>query len=319
VTMNGDVESAARCKPGPGSKGGLKLWSQLLFASAVLVMSFASSAQQVTVPLWPAAASGEAGATTTERDITKPSNQPTAGKRVTRLTDITHPSLAVFKPAGVNEPVPAVLVFPGGGYQLLAYDLEGTEVCDWLNSIRVACVVVKYRVPIKGRYPEMTEDLEDAQQALSLTWKNASEWGIDKSRIGVLGFSAGAHLAAVLSNHPAATEGQAGASGVLVRPAFALILYPGYLAVDNSIELVPSMSPTKDAPPTFLLQTEDDPVRVENVLAYFIALKAVHVPAELHVYASGGHGYGLRPTDMPVTRWPKLAEEWLSTNHILTP
>ncbi len=257
------------------------------------------------MPLWPASAAPSNAAA--EHDTTTPASHLEAGKRVTRLTD-TVASLALFQPAGVTEAVPAVLVFPGGGYQILAYDLEGTEVCSWLNSIRVTCVLVKYRVPRKGRYPEDTADLEDAQQAMQLTRSNSAQWKIDPARIGVLGFSAGAHLAAVLSNHPA--PGTA-------APAFAAIIYPGYLAVEHSTELAPGLTPSASTPPTFLLQAEDDPVDVQNVLTYFQALKSANVPAELHIFAQGGHGYGLRPTSLPISAWPALAERWLHTIHML--
>lgn len=286
-------------------------------ACALLGVSVTSQAQQVTIPLWPTSIQKNSGEEASARDITKPSDRLTAGKRVMRLTDIGQPSLSVFRPEGADQEVPAILVFPGGGYQVLAYDLEGTEVCDWLNSLRITCVLVKYRVPIKGRYPARTEDLDDAQQALRLTWQNAAAWRIDKTRIGALGFSAGGHLVAALSNHPAVAEHHPAAALQGLRPAFAVILYPGYLAVGNSIELAPGVSPSKDTPPTFLLQTEDDPVGAENVMAYFTALKAAKVSAELHIYAEGGHGYGLRPTAMPVTHWPALAEQWFRSIHVL--
>ena len=215
-----------------------------------------------------------------------------------------------------------MLVFPGGGYSILAYDLEGTEVCHWLNSIGVTCIVVKYRVPEAGHFPANTEDLEDAQQAMRLTRAHAREWHLDPARIGVLGFSAGGHLAATLSTHPGfvkpgATNPQVDSS-VNARPDFAFIIYPGYLASPPALDTLDlALSPPADTPPTFLLQAENDPVHVENVLVYFRALKAAKIPAELHIYAEGGHGYGLRPTDLPITRWPALATTWLHTIHIL--
>ena len=213
------------------------------------------------------------------------------------------------------------MVFPGGGYRILALDLEGTEVCEWLNSIGMTCVLVKYRVPFDGHYPEKVEDLEDAQQAMRLTRAHAAEWHIDPKRVGALGFSAGGHLVVILGNH--ADFKREGApetpeSKLDARPNFVLVIYPGYLSDAPDLTKIGSaIGPSANTPPTFLLQAEDDPVHEENSLLYFQALKELKVPAELHIYAQGGHGYGLRPTELPVTHWPVLAETWLHTIHVL--
>ncbi len=279
-----------------------------------------ASAQKVTLPLWPNGVPAPSPGTAAEADITKPSDRLVAGKPLMHLTNINNPTLAVYPPAESANTGAAVVVFPGGGYRILAYDLEGTEVCTWLNSIGVTCVLAKYRVPFADRYPENTADLEDAQQAMRITRAHAAEWHIDPARIGVLGFSAGAHLAVVLSNH--ADHKRTGASAseqeVDARPNFALIIYPAYLAEPPALtKLARGIDPTSSTPPTFLLQAEDDPVHEENALVYFQALKEAKVPAELHIYAEGGHGYGLRPADLPVTHWPALAETWLHTIHII--
>ena len=213
------------------------------------------------------------------------------------------------------------MVFPGGSYRILAFDLEGTEVCEWLNSIGMTCVLVKYRVPFDGHYPEKVEDLEDAQQAMRLTRAHAAEWHIDPARVGALGFSAGGHLVVILGNH--ADFKRAGApdtpeSKLDARPNFVVVIYPGYLAdAPDLTKIGPAIGPSANTPPTFLLQAEDDPVHEENSLLYFQALKELKVPAELHIYAQGGHGYGLRPTELPVTHWPVLAETWFHTIHVL--
>ncbi|NYF79695.1 alpha/beta hydrolase [Granulicella arctica] len=286
----------------------------------VLGLGVAASAQQVKLPLWSHGAPGSLTITGTEHDATTEKDALVAGRKLMHLTDVSEPSLAVYK-AGVDRP--AVVVFPGGGYRILAYDLEGTEVCAWLNSIHVACVLVKYRVPVDGHFPAHVEDLEDAQQAMRLTRLHAKEWGIDAKRVGALGFSAGAHLVAVLSNHfdfagPGVEEHGGVGSGVSARPDFAFVLYPGYLAnPPDLMKLAAEAQPSVATPPTFLLQAEDDPVHEENVLVYFQALKEAKVPAELHVFAKGGHGYGLRATELPVTHWPVLAEEWLKTIGVL--
>lgn len=286
---------------------------------AFLAAATLAPAQQVTLPLWPSGAPEPSQIVGPERDTTTASDPLVGGKRVMRLTGIRQPSLTVYRPEREKNSGAAVVVFPGGGYRILAYDLEGTEVCDWLNSIGMTCVLVKYRVPIDGHYPEHVEDLEDAQQAMRLTRAHAADWQIDPHRIGVLGFSAGGHLAAVLSNHADYKASGAPVNPVDARPDFAVIVYPGYLAEGpNRSRLAPSVEPTAKTPPTFLLQAEDDPVHEENSVVYFQALKAAGVPAELHIYAQGGHGYGLRPTDLPITHWPALAETWFHTIHALS-
>ena len=282
-------------------------------------------AQQVTMPLWSHGAPEARTTKGAERDITAPSDALIAGRKIIKLTDVAEPTLAVYKAEASTNSGAAVLVFPGGGYSVLAYDLEGTEVCTWLNTIHVNCVLVKYRVPYDGHYPERNEDLEDAQQAMRMTRSHAAEWGIDPKRIGVLGFSAGAHLAVVLSNHfdfepkTAAVKEHGGLdAGISARPDFALILYPGYVEHwPDVIHIAPEAQPTASTPPTFLLQAEDDHVHVENSLVYFHALKDANIPAEMHLYAQGGHGYGLRSTDKPITHWPVLAEMWLRTIKVL--
>lgn len=214
----------------------------------------------------------------------------------------------------------AILVFPGGGYQILAINLEGTEVCNWLNSIGVTCVLVAYRVPDTGPYPKSALALEDAQRAVGLVRLHAADWGIDTHRIGVLGFSAGGDLAALLSNHFSKrlyTPIDA-ADKLSCRPDFTALIYPGHLVVaDRGFTLDPAVQPSADTPPTFLVQAEDDPVHVENAVMYFLALKKAGVPAELHVYTKGGHGYGLRRTSLPVTTWPQAMETWLHTIKVL--
>jgi acetyl esterase/lipase len=285
-----------------------------LAAILFLAVFMPGAAQQITLPLWPQGAPEASSADTTEHDMTAPSSALQAGKRVTRLTDVSKPTLTVYKAGGDKNTGAAVLVFPGGGYKVLAYDLEGTEACDWLNSIGVTCVLVKYRVPFNDRYPKNRADLEDAQQAMRLTRAHAAEWHIDPRKIGVLGFSAGAHLAAVLSIH--ANDDRKEQSDA--SPNFALIIYPGYLVDDHDLtKLSEGVQPTATTCPTFLVQAEDDPVHEENVLVYFEALKQAKVPAELHIFTEGRHGYGLRPTEFPVTSWPSYAATWLHTIHIL--
>jgi acetyl esterase/lipase len=241
---------------------------------------------------------------------------------VVRLTDVSKPTLAVYKPDSAKDTGAAVLVFPGGGYKRLAIDLEGTEVCDWLNSIGMTCVLVKYRVPFEAHYPEKVEDLEDAQQAMRITRAHATEWHIDPQRIGALGFSAGAHLAVILGNHSDfKREGmpETPESKLDAKPNFVVSIYAGYLSdAPNLTRIGPTIGPSSSTPPTFIVQAEDDPVHEENSLLYFQALKEAKVNAELHLFSEGGHGYGLRPTELPVTHWPALAETWFHTIHVLS-
>ena len=251
--------------------------------------------------------------------MTTPKDNLIAGRPLIRLGNVSKPTLTVYKPTGHNTGA-AIVVFPGGGYRILAIDLEGTEVCDWLNSAGITCLLVKYRVPDTGPYPKSSAALQDAQRALSLAREHASEWHIDPHRIGVLGFSAGGHLAAAISTHYAQRlySPVDDADKLSCRPDFAVVIYPGYLALaDQNFVLNPDIQPTADTPPTFLLQAENDPVHVENAVVYFMALKNAKVPAELHVYTEGGHGYGLRRTDLPITAWPELVETWLHTIKVL--
>ena len=291
----------------------------LILTLALFTAAPFAAAQKVTLPLWPNGAPEPYQGNAPEADITKPSDPLVAGKKLTHLTNVSKPTLAIYPPTTAANTGAAVVVFPGGGYRILAYDLEGTEVCTWLNSIGVTCALVKYRVPFPNHYPENAADLEDAQQAMRITRSHAAEWHINPNRIGVLGFSAGAHLAAVLSNHADYKRPGEPANETDARPDFALIIYPGYLATGPALDkLSPGIDPTSNTPPTFLLQAEDDPVHEENALVYYQALKEAKVPAELHIYAQGGHGYGLRPTNLPITHWPVLAETWLHTIHVLS-
>lgn len=247
--------------------------------------------------------------------MTTPKDHVVAGKAVLRLGNVSNPTITLYE-AKQNPSGTAVVVFPGGAYRILAIDLEGTEVCDWLNLINVTCVLLKYRVPDTGPYPKSSAALQDAQRALGMVREHAAEWHIDPHRVGVLGFSAGGHLSAAISTHfdqrlysPVDSADQQSC-----RPDFAVIIYPGYLALaDQNFAPNPDIHVTDQTPPTFLLQAEDDPVHVENAIVYFGLLKNAKVPAELHIYTEGGHGYGLRRTEKPVTHWPELAEIWLKT------
>ncbi len=276
---------------------------------------------QLTISLWPGAAPGAPANLPAEVDTTTAKDNLIAGHPLVRLGNVSVPTLTVYSPKSQNTGA-AIVVFPGGGYRILAIDLEGTEVCDWLNSAGINCILVKYRVPDTGPYPKSPAALQDAQRALGLVRQHAAEWHVDPNRIGVLGFSAGAHLSSALSTHfdKRLYDPVDAADQLSCRPDFAVIVYPGYLA--NAAEAMAQNSEihsTEKTPPTFIVQAEDDPVHVENATNYFLQLKAALVPAELHIYAEGGHGYGLRRTALPVTTWPDTAVIWLQTIKVLPP
>jgi acetyl esterase/lipase len=252
------------------------------------------------------------------------------------VSNVSRPTMTVYSPKAGNTGV-AVIVFPGGGYQVLAIDLQGTEICDWLASKGITGILLKYRVPDSGPHrdpqvnpqvpnqvdPKAPMALEDAQRTLGLVRLHAQEWHIDPHKVGILGFSAGGHLVADISAHfeersyPAVDA----ADKESCRPDFAAALYPGHLCnwpghacSDETFELNPHIHVTKQTPPTFLLQAEDDDVdNVNQSLVYYIALKKASVPTEMHLYAEGGHGFGIRRTKFPITEWPQLFEKWLKT------
>lgn len=279
------------------------------------------------VPLWPGAVPNAKPAKGPEDELTLRDDKPVAGKPWLEIGNVARPSFTVYSPSGVNTGA-AVIVFPGGGYRVLAIDLEGTEVCDWLTSIGVTCVLLKYRVPGSGPHwdternmrviPKVHTALQDAQRALGLVRHHAADWKIDPHKIGVLGFSAGGHLVAAISTHSKRIYAPVDAADAeSSRPDFAVTLYPGHMSANYKADLSklnPTIRVTSQTPPTFMLHAQDDPVDpVEFSLLYYAALKKENVPVELHVFAQGGHAFGLRPTSMPVTKWPALVETWLGT------
>lgn len=277
------------------------------------------------IPIWPKAA---------------PDEQPVPGPEYTDggpgnadVYNVSKPTMTVYAPMGRNTGA-AVVVIPGGGFQELAIDLEGTEVCDWLTSKGITCIVLKYRVPsipyvwqcnCRPHNLDLSiPSLQDTQRSLRLVRARASGWRIDPHKIGVLGFSAGGFLVAEISTHfedrlytPVDAADQESS-----RPDFAVAIYPGHLALaDDSIALNPVIERhiTSRTPPTFLLQNEDDEVdRVEDSLSYFMGLKKAGVPVELHSYAQGGHAFGLRKNNLPVSGWPQLVDKWLGTIGMLS-
>jgi acetyl esterase/lipase len=289
-------------------------------ALALVAAACSLGAAPSPIRIWPGVAPGEKGDIGQEQELSKPSDKPVAGRQVYRLGKISDPTITVYRPAADKDTGAAVLVCPGGGYYILAYDLEGSEICEWLNSIGVTGVLLKYRVPRREGQAPYAAPLQDAQRAMGLVRSHASEWGIDPGRIGVLGFSAGGDLSAILSanNTGRVYPGVDKADDVSCRPDFQVLIYPAYLVgEDATYKLAPEVAVTSDTPPTFLVMAQDDPIHVQNVLAYAMALEAAKVPFELHVYPTGGHGYGLRPAKDFVTTWPARAADWMGSRGLL--
>lgn len=293
----------------------------LFLASVAAAGAWQAPAGLEQVPLWPGAPPD--GHTAAGPERVENAEKPVAGKPWLWVTDVSTPTLTLFPPKGKATGA-AVIVFPGGGYQGLAIDLEGTEACDWLTAKGIACVLLKYRVPRTGHHwdrasrrhlwPKVEMALQDAQRAVSVVRHRSAEWKLNPRRIGVLGFSAGGHMVADVSTRFAARAYAPvdDADRESCRPDFAVPVYPGHLLIDGKLN--PRLTVTKDVPPTFIIHAKDDPVDpVAFSLAYHAALKAAGVPVELRLFAKGGHAFGLRPTKEPVTGWPRLVEAWLAS------
>jgi acetyl esterase/lipase len=281
------------------------------------------SGEQKQIALWPGDAPDGKPMPAPEKEIrSEPDSDGHVGVAV---TNITAPTLTIYSPANGRNTGAAVVVFPGGGFQVLAITLEGTEVCDWLTSKGVTCIVLKYRVPSTpyqwqcdcrpDNLTVSTQALEDAQRAIGLVRLHAKEWQIDPHKIGVLGFSAGGYLVAEISTHfeRRLYRPVDEADKLSARPDFAVPIYPGHLVTRDG-RLNPNIPVTAKTPPTLLLQAEDDNVDdVTNSLLYYAGLKKTGVSAEMHLYAQGGHAFGLRKKPLPISDWPALVEKWLQT------
>jgi len=267
------------------------------------------------IKLWPKGAPGESGGIGPEEI------RPPQGERpVKRITNVTEPAITVYRPPAGKNSGAAVVVCPGGGYNILAYDLEGTEIAEWLNSIGVTGIVLKYRVPRRkgDNFPRLP--LQDAQRAIRLARKNADAWGIDPARIGILGFSAGGHLAVMAATHwdEPAYQRTDDADDLSSRPDFLIPVYAAYLTTDaDPWTLSPQVKVTPRTPPTFMVVTYDDKNRGSDAALFLTALKKAGVAAEAHIFLAGGHGYGLRPSAHPVSQWPRLCEQWMRASGIL--
>jgi acetyl esterase/lipase len=264
--------------------------------------------------IWPGKAPGEKGDIGPEKVEPAPPNEI---RPITRLANVSDPTITVHRPPKETANGTAVVICPGGGYYILATDLEGDEVADWLNSIGVTGIVLKYRVPARKDQPKHLAPLQDAQRALSLVRSRAAQWEINPARIGILGFSAGGHLAAAASTNFDRRQYEPidGVDAISCRPDFAVLVYPAYLTAGD--HLSPEIRVDEKTPPTFFVHAADDGISAENSIAMFMALRRAKVSAEVHVYAGGGHGFGLRPTKNPCCTWPNRCQEWMKSRGLL--
>lgn len=286
------------------------------FAILTLAQTGRCADEPLVIRAWPQNAPGETTDYGTEKDV--PRNDPV---KTTRITNISHPTLLLWRPAPEKDTGTTVIVCPGGGYSYVVVDKEGSEVVRWLNSIGVTGAVLKYRTPAREGRPRHEAPAQDAQRAISLLRHRAAELKLNPDRIGIMGFSAGGHVAACASTQfekrlyvPNDDVDQTSC-----RPDFSLLMYPAYLADKTSGALSPEVPVSAQTPPTFLMMTQDDGLGVESAVSYYLALKKHKVPAEMHLYPSGGHGYGMRLEPVhTASTWPLRAAEWLRAGGWLT-
>lgn len=295
---------------------------RVVTAGAFMALGFAAllfplpvqAAEPIVLKLWPGKAPGE------EKDIGPEMDTPPKGKQLPfkRLSNVSEPTITVYKPTRGGSTGTAVIVAPGGGYSILAIEHEGTEVCQWLNDLGVTAVLLKYRVPRRpGQNPANLAALQDAQRAVSLVRHHATDWGINPSRIGILGFSAGGNLAACVTLFDKRYyEPIDPADQRSTKPDFAVLVYPAYLSENG--QLKPEYLPSKGTPPIFMTGSSDDRVCNEGMPAFYQALLKQNIPVEMHLYASGGHGYGLRKSDNPCSTWPGRCADWLKHRGLLS-
>jgi acetyl esterase/lipase len=304
----------------------IRLHLFLVLLLSCFILSSPAAGQTATIPLWPKGVPDPQPVPGPERDMsprTEPGHNP-------QITNVSIPEMSVYPPVPpAKNTGAALLVFPGGGYRFLNMKNAGTDPCDWATSIGMTCFLVKYRVPVAKYYPEQKAPLEDAQQAIRIVRSRAKEWGVDPTRIGLMGFSAGGNLVLLINSHPddaavmstpAVEEvpmdhGQA----VDARSNFTIACWPAFVAVKpDETTLNPVYKPNAFTPPTFLIQAEDDVTAGNNALVYYRALMDAKVPSELHYYQSGGHAFGMHPERFAQARWAEIAANWLRFNKVIS-
>jgi acetyl esterase/lipase len=286
---------------------------------ALLIPATARAADAPTtapvIDVWPGDVPGETGKIGPEKSEQKPKGD----KPITLITNVTKPTLTLYRAPKDKDTGAAVIICPGGGYSVLAWDLEGTEVADWLNSIGVTGIVLKYRVPKRPDKTAWAPPLQDAQRAISLVRSKAGEWGIDPKRIGILGFSAGGNLTALAcTNFDHRTyEAVDDADKTSCRPDFGVCVYPAWLVDDKTGQLKPEFHVSAETPQMFFVHAGNDGITSANSVEMYLALKHAGVPAEVHIYPTGGHGFGLRPSKEPCSEWPQRCEAWMRSQGLL--
>ena len=288
-----------------------------------LVATSASAAEPVVVNLWPGKVPGDVGIKGEEYSRTYES--PILKGPTRLITNVTKPSITIYSPPKEKNNGTTMLICPGGGYHDLFWELEGEEVAAWLNSRGMTGIILKYRCPrrpgdIKGE-PPLGPQI-DAQRAVSLVRSRAEEWGIHPGRIGMVGFSAGGHLALATAVGFEKREYDAidDIDKASCRPDFAVCCYSGYLKVKDKDEVPPGIKLAAKTPPVMLLHSSDDKIsEPENSVVMYLALKRAGIPAELHIYSSGDHDFGVRQNDQLPSSWTGLCERWLRSHQLLEP
>lgn len=272
------------------------------------------------IRLWPNGAPGSEGITAPE--VSRPSTNPKYNGWPANFTVTHYPSIYVFLPPGEKATGAAMVVAPGGGHTQLVIEKEGWEIADWLNANGIAAFVLKYRLAKApgSKYTLPEHIYADAARAMRLVRSRAKEWGVDPARIGFAGFSAGGEVAGMIETRfdagkPDAEDPIERASS---RPDFNVLVYPWYRPGANRADAEPLFPVPSDAPPVFMVCADDDRSHVEPTVKFYLELEAKRVPAEMHIYASGGHGFALRPSQRqgPVLGWPDRLKEWLAERGI---
>jgi acetyl esterase/lipase len=285
-------------------------------------LSVVAEEEVKVVKVWPGTPPGPAAKVNgPEIDRQKPTDRLVGGKSVMKIANIANAELHIYPAPEEKATGASCIICPGGGYNILAWDLEGTEVAEWFNSIGVTGIVLKYRTPTGplGDPEKWHGPVMDAQRAISLVRSHCKDWKLDPERVGVLGFSAGGNLAA----HTAVENGNRLYDAIdeidenHCAPNFTMLIYPAYIADKDGSILEGFDKVDEETPPTFFVHAANDPVTPLSSVMLFAELEKAGVPAELHIYPTGGHGYGLRPTKEAVTHWPKRAGHWLKEIGIL--
>ena len=298
----------------------------ILMLASLFITCRAFAVEPLVVDLWPGKTPGDVGIQGEEKSRIHAS--PIVGP-TKLITNVTHPTLTIYQPAQDKNTGTAMVICPGGGYWDLYWELEGEEVAAWLNSLGMTGIILKYRVPrrpgdVRGEPP--LGPLLDAQRAVSVVRSRATQWGIDPNRIGMVGFSAGGHLAlaTATSSDTRKYERLDPIDEISCRPDFAILCYPGYLKAKDKDEIWPGLRIPANTPPIFMAHASDDNERAggsnsENSVIMYLALKRAGIPAEVHIYATGDHDFGVRQNEKLPSSWTQLCVNWLRSIHMLTP